>query len=149
VIRYLQGDLLLADADALVNPVNTVGTMGKGLALQFKRAFPENYKLYRIACSREGVKVGRMFSTLFPTPAGMKWIVNFPTKQHWKDPSRLEWITAGLVDLRRFIKDVQIFSIAIPALGCGEGGLPWPSVLSEIIESLEDLPCDIQVFEPI
>lgn len=122
-----QGDLLKADAEALINAINCVGVMGRGLALQFREAFPENYRLYQAACRRKEVQAGRMFVTETgqSKPA---CIINFPTKRHWRPPSRLEDIEAGLIDLMRVVQERGIGSLAVPALGCGTGGLKWETV---------------------
>lgn len=149
MIRYTTGNLLEADADALVNTVNTVGVMGKGIALMFKEAYPENFKAYDIACKREDVQVGRMFVTHRSDMYGPKWIINFPTKKHWRNPSKLEWVVDGLKDLRAVIEHNHIRSIALPPLGAGNGGLDWPDVRQKIEEILSDLPeVDVLVFEP-
>ncbi len=140
MIQEAHGNLLTADADALVNTVNTVGVMGKGIALQFKRAYPENFSAYEKACRTGRVRLGRVF--VYPTGqlARPYYILNFPTKGHWRAKSRLEDIESGLQDLRRIISDLEIKSIAVPPLGCGNGGLPWPSVRGLIRDALEDLP---------
>ena len=149
MIRYTQGNLLEADVEALVNTVNTVGVMGKGIALMFKEAFPGNYDRYREACDRGEVQVGRMFVSPGPSITGPKWIINFPTKKHWRNKSRMEWLVAGLQDLRRVIQEKGIRSIAIPPLGCGNGGLDWRQVRPAIEGALEGLgDVEIQVFEP-
>src|SRR5580704_11959007 len=103
MIRFTQGNLLDSEAEALVNTVNTVGVMGKGIALMFKEAFPENFKAYATACKKGDVKVGEMFVTERRDLIGPRWIINFPTKKHWRHPSKLEWIEAGLADLKRVI----------------------------------------------
>lgn len=149
MIRYVQGNLLEAPADALVNTVNTVGVMGKGIALMFKLRFEENYRLYAAACKAGQVRTGQMFVTEVNERAGPRWIVNFPTKQHWRAPSRIEWIVDGLRDLRRFIVDNHVGSIAVPALGAGNGGLDWPTVREQIERALGDLDADVSVFEPM
>lgn len=149
MISYLQGDLLAADVDALVNAVNTVGVMGKGIALAFKTRFPANYEAYAAACQRGEVVTGRMFVTDTQALLGPRWIVNFPTKQHWRDPSRLEWVQTGLQDLRRFLLAQGVQSVALPALGAGLGGLSWPAVRAEMEAALADLPVDIRVYEPL
>src|SRR5258708_39032147 len=105
MLRLTQGNLLDADVDAVVNTVNTVGVMGKGIALMFKDKFPENYKAYAAACKRDEVQVGRMFVTESLELSGPRWIINFPTKRHWRSPSKLEWIIDGLNDLRAVIVD--------------------------------------------
>ena len=138
------GSLLDDDADALVNPVNTVGVMGRGLALQFKRAYPGNFFAYQIACLRSEVRLGWMFTYTTGLPANPRFIINFPTKGHWRDQSRLGDIRTGLDDLRQVVADRGICSIAIPALGCGLGGLEWDDVLPLITGALGDLP-DVQV----
>lgn len=149
MISYCQGDLLEADVDALVNAVNTVGVMGKGIALAFKTRFPANYQSYAATCQRGEVVTGRMFITETPALLGPRWIVNFPTKQHWRDPSRLEWVQTGLQDLRRFLLAEGVKSMALPALGAGLGGLSWPAVRAEIETALADLAVDIRVYEPL
>ena len=137
-----------ADVDALVNAVNTVGVMGKGIALAFKQRFPANYQAYAAACQRGEVQTGRMFITDTQALLGPRWIVNFPTKQHWRDPSRLEWVRSGLQDLRRFLMDEDVQSVALPALGAGLGGLSWPVVRAEIDLALGDLNMTVLAYEP-
>ncbi len=135
MISYAKGNLLDTPTDALVNTVNCVGIMGKGIALAFKKAFPENYKKYKVACDKNEVEVGKMFIT----KEDDKWIINFPTKQHWRDPSKIEWIKEGLSDLKLVILDHDIKSIAIPKLGCGAGGLDWSEVKPLIEKALGSL----------
>ena len=122
------GNLLTAEVDALVNTVNTVGVMGKGIALQFKRAFPANFRAYRTACARGEVRLGRVwvFDTGMIGPR--RYVLNFPTKEHWRSDSRLEDIAAGLDSLVDTVQELGIQSVAIPALGCGNGGLAWSDV---------------------
>src|SRR5438132_1456423 len=117
MIEYKTGDILTADAEALVNTVNCVGIMGRGVALQFKNAFPENFKAYKAACAREEVQPGRMFVFETGFLANPKYIVNFPTKRHWRGKSRMEDINAGLKALVAVVHDRGIRSIAIPPLG--------------------------------
>ena len=149
-IRFTQGNLLEADAQALVNTVNTVGVMGKGIALMFKEAFPENFKAYELACKRKEVILGRMFVTERADMFGPKWIINFPTKADWRYPSRIEWVEDGLEDLKRIIREKGIRSIAIPPLGSGNGGLKWSVVKPKITDALSDLPeTNVIVFEPV
>lgn len=144
----MRGDLLESPAEALVNPVNTVGVMGKGLALQFKNAFPDNHREYVAACKRGRVRIGTMFVTETGGLPGPRWIVNFPTKGDWRRPSRIEYVRAGLQDLARVVRERGIRSIAIPPLGCGLGGLDWPLVRSVIEETLAELhDADVLVFE--
>ena len=149
MITYTQGNLLDAPAEALVNTVNTVGVMGRGVALMFKEAFPENFRAYEAACKRNEVKTGHVFATERHQLIGPKWIINFPTKQHWRNPSRIEWIEHGLEDLKRFIVAHKIRSISLPPLGTGNGGLDWSDVKPRIeraLGSLQDV--DVVVFEP-
>jgi len=135
-----QGNLLLADADALVNTVNCVGVMGKGLALQFKQAFPENFSAYANACARGEVQAGRMHIHDNGGLVNPRWIINFPTKRHWRDDSRLEDVASGLSALVADVQRLGIQSIAIPPLGCGLGGLDWTVVQPMIERAFEALP---------
>ena len=147
MIRFVRGDLLAAPAEALVNPVNCVGVMGRGLALAFKAAFPENFAAYAAACRAKEVATGRMF--VFKRQASPRWIVNFPTKRHFRTPSKLEWIEDGLIDLRRVIVDMKIASIAVPALGCGLGGLDWLVVRPLIVDALDPIEgLEVHLHEP-
>ena len=149
MISYTQGNLLEARVDALVNTVNTVGVMGKGIALMFKERFPRNFELYAAACKSAQVRVGRMFVTETGELDGPRWIINFPTKEHWRTPSRLAWVEQGLQDLQRVLQERQIRSIAVPPLGAGNGGLEWPAVKARIEAALADLPgVEVFVYEP-
>ncbi len=134
MVRFEEGNLLDADVEALVNTVNTVGIMGKGIALMFKERFPNNFREYATACKAGEVRLGEMFVTENRKLFGPKWIVNFPTKDHWRSRTRLEWIEQGMEDLVRVIEDRRIGSIAVPPLGCGNGGLNWRDV-KPVIES--------------
>lgn len=149
MIRFTTGNLLDADAEALVNTVNTVGVMGKGIALMFKEAFPSNYKAYEAACKAGKVQVGHMFVTERRELMGPRWIINFPTKNHWRHASKLSWIDDGLEDLKIIIADLGIRSIALPPLGSGNGGLDWSVVRARIEAKLSDLEgVDVLVYEP-
>lgn len=148
MITFTQGNLLEARAEALVNTVNTVGVMGKGIALMFKERFPENFRRYAVACKAKQVRTGQMFVTQVNELDGPRWIVNFPTKQHWRGDSKIEWIIEGLQDLRRFLTENQVKSIAIPPLGAGNGGLDWAEVRPQIEAALAGLDTEILVFEP-
>ena len=149
MITYTTGNLLEAEVEALVNTVNTVGVMGKGIALMFKEQFPTNMAAYAKACKSGEVQTGQVFVTETAELIGPRWIVNFPTKQHWRGKSRMGWIEDGLVDLRRFIKKNDVRSIAIPPLGSGNGGLAWAEVKAKIGEVLGDLDgVQIVVYEP-
>lgn len=149
MITYATGNLLEADVDALVNTVNTVGVMGKGIALQFKRAFPENYAAYRTACERGQVIMGRMHTHEVGQISGPRFIVNFPTKRHWKNPSNIDDIRLGLADLRNVITELGIKSIAVPPLGCGNGGLDWNDVRPLITAAIGNLSSvDVHLYAP-
>lgn len=139
MITTSHGDLIHAEAEALVNTVNTVGVMGKGIALQFKRVYPKMFDDYKAACSRREVSLGAMHiwetGQLIP-----RYIINFPTKGHWRDKSKLADIEAGLVDLVRVVHELGINSIAVPPLGCGNGGLRWNDVEPLIRSAFAALP---------
>lgn len=149
MIEYTSGDILQCEADALVNTVNCVGVMGRGIALQFKNVYPDNFKAYEAACKREAVQPGRMFVFETGQLTLPRFIINFPTKRHWRGKSRIEDIDAGLVDLVKVIRDKGIRSIAIPPLGAGLGGLDWNEVRPRIERALAEL-ADVRVlvFEP-
>ena len=149
MMDFKTGDILASNAEALVNTVNCVGIMGRGIALQFKNKFPANFKAYAAACERGDVQPGQMY--VFPTGwlMGPKYIINFPTKRHWRGDSRLEDIETGLAALRNVILERGIQSIAIPPLGSGLGGLDWKEVRLRIEKELETLDSvQIEVFEP-
>lgn len=150
MITFTTGNLLEDKSEALVNTVNTVGVMGKGIALAFKKKYPDNMKEYVKACKEGKVVTGKMFITRASAEQDNKWIVNFPTKQHWSGRSQMEWVDDGLVELKRFIVENNIKSIAIPALGAGLGGLNWFEVKSKIVNALSDLTeVDMVVYEPL
>lgn len=148
MIQLAEGNLLDAHVEALVNTVNTVGVMGKGIALQFKQAYPENFKAYARACDEGELKLGRMF--VFDTGRlEPRYIINFPTKKHWRAKSRLRDVESGLQDLREVIQELGIKSIAVPPLGCGNGGLSWADVRPRIEDALSDIPgLDVRLFAP-
>lgn len=157
MIHDIKRSVLETDAEALVNTVNMLGHMGKGLALEFKSRYPANNEAYRAACERHEVRTGRMFVTevvteqadMFAPRSSLRWIVNFPTKQDWHNGSQMRWIVSGLADLRRVIVEKNIRSIAIPPLGCGNGGLDWLEVRPLIVSALEDLQdCRIIICSP-
>lgn len=149
MIRYIKGNIFESDAEGLVNTVNTVGVMGKGIALQFKKAFPNNFKKYLDACKSERFKIGKVLvckdSNL---NSGEKWIINFPTKRDWRKPSEYSFIEKGLDDLILAIEEYNIKSVAIPPLGSGNGGLDWVKVKCIIENKLKQLDIDIWVYEP-
>jgi len=148
MITEAEGNLLAADVEALVNTVNTVGVMGKGIALQFKRAFPEMFKAYAAAADHGELELGRMHVWQSERLEGPRYIINFPTKGHWRSSSRLADIDAGLDDLARVIDKYRIGSIAVPPLGCGHGGLAWDDV-APLIRTKLDLPgVDVRIYPP-
>jgi O-acetyl-ADP-ribose deacetylase (regulator of RNase III)/uncharacterized protein YwgA len=149
MIRYLTGNLLDAKAQALVNTVNTVGVMGKGIALQFKEAFPHNHKVYVAACKKGELVPGKLLAVREATMHGEQIIINFPTKTEWFRKSQYDYIESGLHELSNLIGAYKINSIAVPPLGCGNGGLKWERVRPMIEKHLAGLEgVDIQVFEP-
>jgi O-acetyl-ADP-ribose deacetylase (regulator of RNase III) len=146
-IEQGHGNLITADVDAIVNTVNTEGVMGKGLALEIKNAFPEVFAEYARACKQGAVSIGNMHIVRRSTPP--RFVINFPTKKHWRHASTLEYVESGLADLVAQIRKLDIHSIAVPPLGCGLGGLEWAEVKPRIIEAFESLP-DVRVvlYEP-
>lgn len=148
MIKFTKGNLFNNNAEALVNTVNTVGVMGKGVALQFKEKFPENYKLYHIACKKGEVAVGKMFVTPTNSIMNPKWIINFPTKKNWLHRSSYQFIEQGLDDLVKVIQQLNIQSIALPPLGAGQGGLDWEKVKQIIQAKLADVNSEIHIYEP-
>jgi O-acetyl-ADP-ribose deacetylase (regulator of RNase III) len=149
MIRFTHGNLLESDAEAVVNTVNELGVMGKGVALLIRDAFPASAKAYIEASRRGEVRVGRMFLTPANDLLGPKWIIHFPTKKDWRHPSRMEWVRDGLQDLVHVVRENAIRSVALPALGCGAGGLEWTRVRREIELALGGLnDVDVIVYEP-
>lgn len=141
--------MLKANSEALVNTVNTVGVMGKGIALQFKEAFPVNNRKYMEACKKQELTIGKVLAVWDSNLLlGKKLIINFPTKKHWRQPSKYEYIETGLAALVELLKKENIRSIAIPPLGCGNGGLDWNQVRKLIIQYLGNLNIDILIYEP-
>jgi O-acetyl-ADP-ribose deacetylase (regulator of RNase III) len=149
MIEMVQDNLLQAETESLVNTVNCVGVMGKGIALRFKQVFPENFKQYKKVCDMHEMQPGRMFTFSTGNLINPRYIINFPTKRHWRDKSRLEDIELGLSALIAEIQRLNIQSIAIPPLGCGNGGLDWTVVKPLIFKAFESSP-DVRVllFEP-
>jgi len=149
MIYYKVGNLLDSEAEALVNTVNTIGVMGKGIALQFKNMFPNNFKLYSNACKNKDIKVGKLLITEEEALlAGKKIIINFPTKTNWRLPSEYQYIELGLMELVKVIKEKNIKSIAIPPLGSGNGGLDWEKVKQILEKHLSVINCIIYIYEP-
>lgn len=149
MIELTQGDILKADVEAIVNTVNCVGIMGRGIALQFKKAWPDNFKVYAAACNNQQVQPGRMFVFETGQLANPRYIINFPTKRHWRGASRIEDIESGLEALVATIREKSIQSIAIPPLGSGLGGLDWTQVKPKIEKAMSALPnVRVLVYEP-
>lgn len=149
MFELTRGNLLEPDVEAVVNTVNTEGIMGKGVALQFRKAYPDNYEAYRRACEAGEVRPGHMFIFERQSLTNPRYIINFPTKRHWRSKSRMEDIESGLVSLVADVRRLDIRSIAVPPLGCGLGGLPWPEVRRRMHDAFEQLP-DVHwmVYEP-
>ncbi|THJ71345.1 macro domain-containing protein [Candidatus Frankia alpina] len=145
MITEAAGNLLQADVDALVNTVNTAGVMGKGIALQFRRAYPEMFVAYQDAAKAGQLELGRMH--VWPTGSftGPRYVINFPTKGHWRSRSRLTDVERGLGDLVRVVGELNVRSLAVPPLGCGHGGLDWQQVEPRIRAAFGDLDQDVHV----
>lgn len=149
MIESKHGDILTAEAEALVNTVNCVGVMGRGIALQFRKAFPENFRVYAEACKRGEVRPGSMLVFETGLLTGPRYIINFPTKRHWKGNSRIADIDAGLIGLLAEVRKREIRSIAVPPLGCGLGGLDWGEIRPRIVQAFADEPdVRVLVYEP-
>lgn len=149
MIKYITGNILESDAQALINTVNTVGVMGKGVALQFKNAYINNFKAYAEACKKKEIRVGKLFVTKDSNlNSGEKIIINFPTKTDWRKPSEYSYVEKGLDDLIQVISEYDIKSVAIPPLGAGNGGLEWEKVKRIIEEKLGGMSIQVVVYEP-
>jgi O-acetyl-ADP-ribose deacetylase (regulator of RNase III) len=149
MIEFTSGDILKDDSEAIVNTVNCVGIMGRGIALQFKNAWPENFEAYAAACEREEVQPGRMFVFDTQQLGFPRYIINFPTKRHWRGKSRVEDIESGLRALVGEVRSRGIQSVAVPPLGAGLGGLDWDDVRPRIEAALQALPdVRVRVYEP-
>lgn len=150
MITFHKGNLFDAKVDAYVNTVNCVGVMGKGIALECKTRYPKSYEQYRIACERKQVQIGLIFVTMEGQGKDEKFLLHFPTKEHWKDPSKYLYIALGLPQLAKELMCLPIRSVAIPALGCTNGGLDWKEVKEFMTYHLKDLANykDIQIYEP-
>ncbi|MCC5934895.1 MAG: macro domain-containing protein [Balneolales bacterium] len=149
MVHFLTGNILESPAEALVNTVNTVGVMGKGIALQFRNQFPANYKIYKAACANKSLQIGQLLITEEESLLqGKKIIINFPTKTNWKLPSEYSYISKGLEALKSEIRNRNLKSVAIPPLGAGNGGLDWNRVKPMIVNALQHLNCDIYLYEP-
>jgi len=149
MIHYIIGNILESNAQALINTVNTVGVMGKGIALQFKKAYPNNFIAYQKACKKGDIAIGKLFVTKeYNINTGEKIIINFPTKNDWRKSSEYSYIEKGLDNLVQIISQLNIKSIALPPLGAGNGGLEWEKVKKIIEQKLNNLDVEIIVYEP-
>lgn len=149
MIIYKKGNLLADEAEALVNAVNTVGVMGAGIARQFKEQFPDMFIEYERACKANEVTLGKMHVVQVVANDAEKYVINFPTLEHWSDSSTLADIEAGLADLVRVVEELEIESIAIPPLGCGLGGLKWNDVRQLIEDAFQDTSVRVHLYEPL
>ncbi len=142
MLTYVNGDLFGSPAQVLVNTVNTVGVMGKGIALEFKKRYPDMFKQYKLQCDKHKLVVGKLMLWYAPD----HWLLQFPTKIHWRNPSKLEYIEEGLMTFVRKYADYNIASIAFPKLGCGNGELSWDIVRPLMEKYLKNLPIDVYVY---
>ena len=142
MIEYIEGDIFESPAQVIVNPTNTVGVMGKGLALSFKQRYPEMFKKYKAVCKNHLFSVGKLM-LFYETD---HWVLLFPTKEHWRGPSKLEYIEKGLLKFVQTYESKNITSIAFPKLGCGNGELDWADVKPLMEKYLKDLPIDVYVY---
>ncbi|MEI6286601.1 MAG: macro domain-containing protein [Bacillota bacterium] len=150
MLEFKKGNILESHAEAIINTVNIKGVMGKGIALQFKKAYPDMYKNYEKVCKSGQLQVGQMHVWHNPAIFGPAYIINFPTKDDWKQPSKLEYISSGLQALSKTIADLKIKSVAVPPLGCGNGGLSWQVVREMIVRELENnSDVKVEVYEPV
>ena len=142
MIRYIEGDIFKSPAQVIVNTVNTVGVMGKGIALEFKKRYPDMFQAYREICDKRKLKTGSLMLYYEPD----HWILLFPTKENWRNPSRMEYIEAGLAKFCRTYAEKGITSVAFPKLGCGNGELNWSDVQPVMEKYLKDLPIDVYIY---
>ena len=142
MIKYIDGDIFKSHAQVLVNPVNTVGVMGKGIALELKKRYPDMFQAYKDICNKRELKIGSLMLCYEPD----HWVLLFPTKEHWRNPSQIEYIEAGLANFCRTYTEKGITSAAFPRLGCGNGGLNWADVKPVMEKYLQDLPIDIYIY---
>lgn len=142
MLKYVEGDIFNSPAQVLVNTVNTVGVMGKGIALSFKKKYPEMFATYRKVCDKHQLVIGKLMLWYGPD----HWVLNFPTKEHWRNPSKMEYIEKGLMAFQRKYADYNITSIAFPKLGCGNGELDWREVKPLMEKYLKELPIDTYIY---
>jgi len=142
MIEYIKGDIFSSPARVIVNTVNTVGVMGKGIALEYKERYPEMYLAYREACEKKQFHIGKLMLYYAPD----HWVLLFPTKEHWRNPSKVEYIEAGLEEFVNTYTEKGITSVAFPKLGCGNGGLDWNIVRPIMEKYLGSLPIDVYIY---
>lgn len=142
MITYLEGDLFTSPAQVIVNPVNTDGVMGKGIALECKKRYPKMFDHYKMCCDKKQLEIGKLMIWY----AADYWVLLFPTKKHWHNPSKLEYIEKGLIKFVNTYAEKHIVSIAFPRLGCGNGGLHWDEVKPLMEKYLNPLPIDIFIY---
>lgn len=142
MFEYIEGDIFNSPAQVIVNTVNTVGVMGKGLALSFKNRYPEMFESYKKVCEKKSLKTGKLMLYYYPD----HWILLFPTKEHWRYPSKLEYIESGLIKFVQTYADKNISSIFFPKLGCGNGELSWNDVRPIMEKYLKPLPIDVFIY---
>lgn len=147
MIKECEDDIFSLDVDAIVNPVNCVGVMGGGLALEFKNRYPINFTAYKTACDNKMLVPGNLF-TVKISDLGVKYLINFPTKKHYKNPSRIEYINKGLIALKEFVDISSIETLGLPAIGCGLGGLSYDVVKKCIEKEFKDHECLIYLIKP-
>lgn len=148
MIKFTRGNILQSDSMAIVNTVNCVGVMGKGLALQFKKEHPQNFIEYKEVCERKELVPGKIFVYHTKALLGTQYILNFPTKRHWKDKSQIDDIAIGLKNMIGVLNNYNISSVSVPALGCGLGGLDWGDVKKLILDTFNNSNITIVVYEP-
>ena len=137
MIHIKEGNIFEADTQGIVNPVNCMGVMGAGLAKKFAQFYPNMEKEYKAICHADKLKVGQIFMWTIDAHDGLRYIFNLPTKVHWKDPSKMQYIRHGVTELIRLMSEHEISSVAIPAIGCGLGGLKWDDVFKEIVHQFQ------------
>jgi O-acetyl-ADP-ribose deacetylase (regulator of RNase III) len=153
MIHLTSGNIFEADTQGIVNPVNCVGVMGAGLAKKFKQFYPDMFEAYKEQCTKGELQPGTIFTwvvDLWGEPVSAHYIFNFPTKKHWRDPSTISYIRSGLTTLVKVMKRHDVHSVALPALGCGLGGLEWPEVKDLIISQFQQKAPnkDVFLYEP-
>ncbi|MEX0943643.1 MAG: macro domain-containing protein [Pseudomonadales bacterium] len=143
MLHFHRTSLMTSQAQTLVNTVNTVGVMGKGIAAEFKSRYPKMFEEYKLICEQGELKPG----SIWLWKGDQTWVLNFATKKHWRSPSKIEWIQHGLMEFRRDYQKLGIREIAFPRLGCGNGGLDWADVRPLMVKHLQDLPIKVYIHD--